>query len=201
MYKGFFKRFVDIVVSAIALLLLSPVFIFVVIALTVANRGTPFFVQYRPGLNTKGFNIIKFKTMNDKKDDFGELLFDSQRITPVGSILRKTSLDELPQLINVFMGHMSLVGPRPLLFKYIPLYQKSQIRRHEVRPGITGWAQVNGRNAISWTNRFTLDIWYVDNVSLLTDIKILYMTLVNVFNGKDTEHVLLEGERGFDGFN
>lgn len=181
MYKNFFKRLIDFVAAFCGLVLLSPIFIIVMIGLYVANQGKPFFFQARPGKDERIFKIIKFKTMNDKKDANGNLLPDAERITPVGAFVRKTSLDEIPQLINVLKGDMSLVGPRPLLVQYLPLYNEKQKRRHEVRPGITGWAQVNGRNAISWQQKFEYDVWYVDHVSLMLDIKILFLTLKKVF--------------------
>src|SRR5690554_8229415 len=154
------------------------------IGLSIANRGRPFFFQKRPGKNEKMFKIIKFKTMNDKKDLEGNLLSDAERLTAVGKFVRKTSLDEIPQLLNVIKGDMSLIGPRPLLVDYLPLYNSIQKRRHEVRPGITGWAQVNGRNAISWEQKFNYDVWYVNNISLALDIKILFMTILKVFKSE-----------------
>lgn len=181
MYKSFFKRVFDFLAAFFGLLVLSPVFIVVLVGLFVANQGKPFFFQARPGKGERIFKIIKFKTMNDKKDTNGNLLSDAERLTKIGSFVRKTSLDEIPQLINVFKGDMSLIGPRPLLVHYLPLYDEIQKRRHEVRPGITGWAQVNGRNAISWQQKFALDVWYVDHVSLRLDIKILFLTLKKVF--------------------
>ena len=180
MYKFFLKRVIDFLIALIALILLSPVFIVVTILLYFANEGKPFFVQARPGLNEKIFNIIKFKTMNDKKDSQGNYMPDSERLTLIGSFIRQTSLDELPQLINVLKGDMSLIGPRPLLPQYLSLYDESQRQRHNIRPGITGWAQVNGRNAISWTMKFELDIWYINNVSLATDCKVMFLTLKKV---------------------
>ena len=181
MYKNFFKRFIDFLLALLGFLLLSPVFLLVCIGLCFANKGKPFFVQHRPGKNERIFQIIKFKTMNDKKDAEGNLLPDDQRLTAIGAFVRKTSLDEIPQLINVLKGDMSLIGPRPLLVQYLPLYNQEQKRRHEVRPGITGWAQVNGRNAISWKQKFEYDVWYVDNISFALDIRILFLTLKKVF--------------------
>ena len=181
MYKDYLKRFFDFMVALFGLALLSPIFIVVTIGLFIANSGKPFFFQTRPGKNEKVFKIVKFKTMNDKKDKNGDLLPDAERLTKIGSFVRKTSLDEVPQLINVLKGDMSLVGPRPLLVHYLPLYNETQKRRHEVRPGITGWAQVNGRNAISWQQKFDYDVWYVENVSLMLDIRILFLTLKKVF--------------------
>ena len=175
------KRIFDILVALIGLLFLSPIFLFVMIGLSIANKGKPFFLQKRPGKNEKIFSIIKFKTMNDKKDAEGNLLSDAERLTPIGAFVRKTSLDEIPQLINVLKGDMSMIGPRPLLIQYLPLYSPQQKRRHEVRPGITGWAQVNGRNAISWEQKFAYDVWYVDNVSLTLDFKIGLMTIFKIF--------------------
>lgn len=161
--------------------MLSPIFLLVMICLFFANQGKPFFFQKRPGKHGEIFSIIKFKTMNDKKDKNGNLLSDAERLTPVGIFVRKTSLDEIPQLINVIKGDMSLIGPRPLLVQYLPIYNNHQARRHEVRPGITGWAQVNGRNAISWKQKFDYDVWYVDNISFLLDIKIIFLTIKKVF--------------------
>lgn len=181
MYKSVFKRIIDLFLALIGFLILSPIFLLVTIGLYFANQGKPFFFQKRPGKNGKVFNIIKFKTMNDKKDKEGNLLHDSERLTSIGSFVRKTSLDEIPQLINVIKGDMSLIGPRPLLVQYLPLYNSHQARRHEVRPGITGWAQVNGRNAISWEEKFNLDVWYVDHLSLTLDLKIFFKTIKKVF--------------------
>lgn len=181
MYRFFFKRFFDFSMALIAFLLLLPVFLFIVVCLFISNSGKPFFFQKRPGLNGRVFSIIKFKTMNDRKDKSGNLLPDSDRLTKIGSFVRKTSLDEVPQLLNVIIGDMALVGPRPLLVQYLPLYNKFQNRRHEVRPGITGWAQVNGRNAISWEQKFKYDVWYVDNLSFSLDLKIFFLTIKKVF--------------------
>ncbi|WP_310556227.1 sugar transferase [Flavobacterium sp.] len=180
MYSKFFKRIFDIFASIIAIVIFSSIFIFVTIALFFANQGKPFFFQERPGKKGKIFKIIKFKTMNDKKDSFGNLLSDAERLTNIGSFVRKTSLDEIPQLINVLKGDMSLVGPRPLLPQYLHLYSNFQNRRHEVKPGITGWAQVNGRNAISWEKKFEYDVWYVENISFKIDFKIIYLTIIKV---------------------
>lgn len=181
MYRGLIKRLLDFFVSLIALLILSPVLIIVSVWLYFVNEGAGvFFTQDRPGKNNRIFRLIKFKTMNDKRDKDGKLLPDGERLTKAGRLVRSTSLDEIPQLINVLKGDMSLIGPRPLLLKYLPLYNAEQARRHEVRPGITGWAQVNGRNAISWEEKFELDVWYVDHVSFLLDIKILLKTVYNV---------------------
>lgn len=180
MYKTLFKPVLDFTVALICLLLLSPIFTLSTVALVIGNNGKIFFLQKRPGQNTRVFCIIKFKTMNDGKDAHGNLLPDCQRLTKVGSILRKASLDEIPQLLNVLKGEMSLVGPRPLLIEYLSLYNDDQKRRHEVKPGITGWAQVNGRNAISWEEKFKLDVWYVDNQSFWLDMKILWLTIRKV---------------------
>lgn len=182
MYKKYLKRFIDIILSFFALLLLSPIIIVLWIWLTFANNGSgALFFQERPGKDTKIFKVVKFKTMTDERDKNGNLLPDEKRLTKVGKFVRSTSLDELPQLWNVLKGDMSLIGPRPLLPEYLPLYSPEQSRRHEVRPGITGWAQVNGRNVISWTKRFELDVWYVDNMSFLLDIKIFFLTIKKVF--------------------
>lgn len=180
MYKNFIKPAIDFVLALVGFLFLSPVFVLVTIGLFFANDGKPFFFQLRPGKDGKIFKIIKFKTMTDKKDENGNLLPDADRLTKIGSFVRKTSLDEIPQLLNVIKGDMSLVGPRPLLPKYLELYNDFQRRRNEVKPGITGWAQVNGRNSISWEKKFEYDVWYVDNVSFLLDIKILIMTVLKV---------------------
>lgn len=176
----YLKRIIDFTLGTFACLLLLPVFLCVGAGLFVANSGKPFFTQLRPGRQGKIFRIIKFKTMNDKRDTAGNLLPDKDRLTPVGRMVRATSLDEIPQLLNVIKGDMSLVGPRPLLVKYLDRYTPEQARRHEVRPGITGWAQVNGRNAISWEERFRLDVYYVDNYSLALDLKIIWLTLKKV---------------------
>jgi lipopolysaccharide/colanic/teichoic acid biosynthesis glycosyltransferase len=180
MYKTILKLTFDFIVALVGIILLSPILFLVIIGLYIANQGKPFFFQLRPGKNGAIFKIIKFKTMNDKKDFDGKLLSDELRLTKMGKFVRKTSLDELPQLINVVMGDMSLIGPRPLLPQYLPLYTPEQNRRHEVKPGITGWAQVNGRNAISWDKKFELDVWYVNNISFKTDLKILLLTVFKV---------------------
>lgn len=184
MYRNFFKRILDFICSLIGFIILLPIFLFLTIFLTIANNGKPFFFQQRPGKNNKIFEVVKFRTMNDKKDAQGNLLSDKDRLTSLGRFIRKTSLDEIPQLINVIKGDMSLVGPRPLLLEYLPLYNEEQIRRHEVRPGITGWAQINGRNAISWKDKFELDVWYVDNISISLDIRILLQTILKVFKSE-----------------
>lgn len=180
MYIEFVKRIADFFVALIALALLAPILLFLTILLAIANSGKPFFLQKRPGKNAKIFTLIKFRTMNDKKDQNGYLLPDKQRISKIGRFVRNASLDEILQLINVIKGDMSIVGPRPLLVAYLPLYNDEQAKRHLVRPGITGWAQVNGRNAISWEKRFELDVWYVQNISFTTDMKILIQTIKKV---------------------
>lgn len=181
MYTTFFKRFLDFLLAFIALLIASPLLLIITVLLAFVNNGKPFFFQSRPGLNKKLFNIIKFKTMNDKKDLDGKLLSDSLRLTKTGNFVRKTSLDEVPQLINVLKGNMSLIGPRPLLVNYLPLYSEVQARRHFVRPGITGWAQINGRNAIDWETKFKLDVFYVENLNFKLDCLILLKTIYKVF--------------------
>lgn len=188
----------DFITAFLMLLILSPLFIIVLILLIIQNNGRPFFYQWRPGKNQNGFHIIKFKSMRDAKDNNGNLLPDVQRITPLGNFIRKFSLDELPQLLNVLRGDMSLIGPRPLLFKYIPLYNSEQNRRHEVRPGITGWAQVNGRNSISWHQKFVLDVYYVDHLSFALDMKILWLTVLKVLK---TEGVNQSAQRPMQPFN
>ena len=184
MYKTIFKRIIDFLVALIGFIILSPIFVVVTIALFFANQGKPFFFQLRPGLYGRIFKIVKFKTMNDKKDVNGKLLPDADRLTRIGSFVRKTSLDEIPQLLNVIKGEMSLIGPRPLLVHYLDLYSDFQNRRHEVKPGITGWAQVNGRNAISWDKKFELDVWYVDHLSFILDLKILFKTVLKVIKSE-----------------
>ncbi len=184
MYRSFFKPLLDFLIALIGFIILSPIFIICVIFLMIANNGKPFFFQARPGKNGKIFKVIKFKTMNDKKDLNGNLLPDAERLTAVGSFIRKTSLDEIPQLLNVIKGDMSLIGPRPLLVEYLPLYSKEQSRRHVVKPGITGWAQVNGRNAISWEEKFKYDIYYVDHLSFALDFKIFFRTIEKVFKSE-----------------
>lgn len=184
LYRNLFKRWFDFVVSVIAIVIVSPVFLVVTLVLLIANNGKPFFFQLRPGKNSKIFKVIKFKTMNDGRNAAGELLPDAERLTAFGNFVRKTSLDEIPQLLNVIKGDMSLVGPRPLLIEYLPLYSDIHQRRHDVTPGITGWAQVNGRNSINWDQKFDLDIWYVENMSFMLDIKILFMTVLKVFKSE-----------------
>jgi lipopolysaccharide/colanic/teichoic acid biosynthesis glycosyltransferase len=184
MYPTFFKPTLDFLLSLIALLILSPLFLLIILLLTIANSGHPFFTQTRPGKSARLFKVIKFKTMNEKRDAAGKLLPDAQRLTTVGKFIRKTSLDEIPQLLNVLKGDMSLIGPRPLLVEYLPLYNKEQIRRHEVKPGITGWAQINGRNAITWEQKFKYDVYYVDNCSFVLDLIILIKTIEKVFKSE-----------------
>lgn len=198
MYKSFFKRLIDFAIVFIALLILWPFLLIITICLHFANKGAGvFFTQERPGKNGKIFKVIKFKSMTDDKDKDGKLLPNEQRVTKIGLLIRKTSVDELPQLFNVLKGDMSLVGPRPLLSRYLDLYTPEQARRHEVRPGITGWAQVNGRNAITWTKKFELDVWYVDHCSLFLDVKIVFKTIVNVLRRKD----IAISTGGFNGNN
>lgn len=203
MYKHFFKRVLDFCISLIAIIIISPILLVVTIWLYFANKGAgAFFFQERPGKDAKLFKVIKFKSMTDERDAEGNLLPNEQRITKIGKFIRATSLDELPQLFNVLKGDMSLIGPRPLVPRYLELYSKEQMRRHAVRPGITGWAQVNGRNSISWTKKFELDVWYVDHVSLWLDIKIIWMTVMNVIQRKDIDSD--DGKVGavsFDGSN
>lgn len=186
MYAHFLKRLFDFCISLVAIIVLGPILVVVTVWLHFANKGAgAFFTQERPGKDAKVFRVIKFKTMTDERDADGNLLPDVQRLTRVGKVVRSLSLDELPQLFNVLKGDMALIGPRPLLVKYLPLYSKEQMRRHEVRPGITGWAQVNGRNAITHTKKFEYDVWYVDHLSFALDVKILWMTVVNVLRRKD----------------
>ncbi len=203
MYKYFFKRIFDFTISFVALLLLSPILIIVTILLIIFNEGaSAFFLQRRPGKNGRIFKIIKFRTMNNKTDDNGVLLPDLMRVTKLGNFIRKTSIDELPQLFNVLKGDMSLIGPRPLLEQYLPLYNEEQAKRHNIRPGITGWAQVNGRNCLSWNDRFKLDVWYVENLSLWLDIKIIVLTIIKVFksdsinNSNVTKKITMENFNG-----
>ena len=199
MYRKYFKRIIDFLISLLALICLSPILLVVTIWLHFANKGAgAFFLQERPGKDAKIFKIIKFKTMTDERDADGNLLPDAQRLTKAGKFVRSTSIDELPQLINVLKGDMALIGPRPLRTYYLPLYSKEQNRRHDVRPGITGWAQCNGRNAISWTEKFKLDVWYVDHCSFMLDLKILFMTIKKVFI---REGISLEGQATTVPFN
>lgn len=182
MYQSILKPFFDFLGAMVLLLLASPIFIVLLAILALSNKGHPFFLQRRPGKNERIFTIVKFRTMNNKKGENGNLLPDSKRLTKVGRFVRSTSLDELPQLLNVLKGEMSFVGPRPLLPEYLPLYSAAQKKRHHVKPGITGWAQVNGRNAISWEQKFEYDVWYVDNICFTLDIHILWKTALKVFN-------------------
>lgn len=199
MYKFFFKRVLDFSVVFCVLLLIWPILLLITVWLHFANKGAgAFFFQRRPGKEGKIFKVIKFKTMTDERDEYGKLLPDADRLTKVGRFVRSTSIDELPQLINVLKGDMALIGPRPLLPQYLSLYSKEQARRHEVRPGITGWAQVNGRNAISWTKKFELDVWYVDHCSFLLDLQIFFLTIKKVFI---REGISQEGQATMEFFN
>jgi lipopolysaccharide/colanic/teichoic acid biosynthesis glycosyltransferase len=202
MYKHFFKRLFDFLISLVVLLLISWLLIIIAIWLHFANKGAGvFFTQDRPGKNAKIFKVIKFKTMTDERDAEGNLLPDAQRLTKVGKFVRSTSIDELPQLINVLKGDMALIGPRPLLPQYLPLYSPEQARRHEVRPGISGWAQCHGRNAISWTEKFKLDVWYVDHVSLMTDLKVIWITIMKVIKRADINEAGHATMEAFNGHN
>ena len=202
MYKNYIKRFFDVLIAGIALFLIGWFLIIIAIWLHFANKGAgAFFFQERPGKDAKIFKVIKFKTMTDERDAEGNLLPDEQRITTVGKFVRSTSIDELPQLINVLKGDMALIGPRPLLVQYLPLYSPEQARRHEVRPGISGWAQCHGRNAISWTEKFKLDVWYVDHVSLITDLKVIFITIKNVLMRKDINSATSATMEYFNGNN
>ena len=202
MYKHFFKRLIDFLIVFCTLLVIWPFLLIITIWLHYVNKGAgAFFFQERPGLNGKVFKIIKFKTMTDEKDADGNLLPDEDRITSVGRFIRNTSIDELPQLINVLKGEMALIGPRPLLVQYLPLYSKKHLRRHEVRPGITGWAQCHGRNAISWSEKFNLDVWYVDHVSFFVDIKIILLTIKKVLFREDINSENSATMEDFNGYN
>ena len=202
MYKFFLKRILDFIISLFALICIIPILIIVAIWLHFANKGAGvFFTQNRPGKDAKIFKVIKFKTMTDERDADGKLLPDTQRLTKVGRFVRSTSVDELPQLFNVLKGDMSLIGPRPLLPGYLPLYSKEQMRRHEVRPGITGWAQCHGRNAISWTERFKLDVWYVDHCTLWTDLKVIWITIIKILKRADINNEAAATMYPFDGTN
>jgi lipopolysaccharide/colanic/teichoic acid biosynthesis glycosyltransferase len=202
MYKNFFKRLIDFTIALVALSIIWPFLLIVTIWLHFANKGAgAFFFQERPGKDGKIFKVIKFKTMTDERDANGELLPDADRLTKVGAFVRSTSIDELPQLINVLKGDMALIGPRPLLVQYLPLYSKEQMRRHEVRPGISGWAQCHGRNQISWTEKFKLDVWYVDNLSLLTDLKVIFITIKKVLFREDINSDNDATMEDFDGTN
>ena len=199
MYKHFFKRFFDFWIALIALICISPILLIVTIWLHFANKGAgAFFFQDRPGKDAKIFKVIKFKTMTDERDKEGNLLPDADRLTKVGKFVRSTSIDELPQLINVLKGDMALIGPRPLLVQYLPLYTKEQMRRHEVRPGISGWAQCHGRNNISWTEKFKLDVWYVDHISLFTDLQVIWITIMKVLKRADINE---DGQATMEVFN
>lgn len=199
MYKNFFKRILDFTIVLVVLLIIWPILLVITLWLHIANKGAgAFFTQLRPGKNGKLFKVIKYKTMTDERDQQGNLLPDAQRLTKVGKFVRSTSIDELPQLINVLKGDMALIGPRPLLPQYLPLYSKEQARRHEVRPGITGWAQINGRNAISWTKKFEYDVWYVDHCSFWLDLKIAFLTIKKVFI---REGISQEGQATMEFFN
>ena len=202
MYKNFFKRIFDFWISLVALIFISPILLVITIWLHFANKGAgAFFTQNRPGKNAKIFKVIKYKTMTDERDADGKLLPDEMRLTKVGKFVRSTSIDELPQLINVLKGDMALIGPRPLLVKYLPLYSAEQARRHEVRPGISGWAQCHGRNAISWTEKFKLDVWYVDHCTLWTDMKVIFITIKNVLMRKDINSATAATMDVFNGHN
>ena len=202
MYKRCLKRVIDFILVFIVLAVIWPILLLITIWLHFANKGAgAFFTQERPGKNEKIFRVIKFKTMTDERDTDGNLLPDAQRLTKVGRFVRSTSIDELPQLINVLKGDMALIGPRPLLPQYLPLYSKEQARRHEVRPGITGWAQVNGRNAISWSKKFELDVWYVDHCSFLLDLKIIFMTIKKVFVREGINSDTSATMEAFNGYN
>ena len=202
MYKNFFKRVIDFFIVLTVLLMIWPILLVITIWLHFANKGAgAFFFQERPGKNGKIFKVIKFKTMTDERDAEGNLLPDAERLTKVGKFVRSTSIDELPQLVNVLKGDMALIGPRPLLVQYLPLYSKEQARRHEVRPGITGWAQCHGRNAISWTEKFKLDVWYVDHVSFITDIKVIFITIKKVLFREDINSATSATMEYFDGTN
>lgn len=201
MYRHFFKNLLDFLIAFTALLVLSPLLIPIIVLLALANRGKPFFFQKRPGKNEHIFSIIKFKTMTDEKDRNGNLLPDDKRLTGVGKFVRKTSIDEIPQLINVLKGDMSLIGPRPLLPQYLPLYSERQKKRHEVKPGITGWAQVNGRNAISWTKKFEYDVWYVENLSFGLDLSIIFKTIKKVIISEGINTANMATTEAFNGKN
>ena len=202
MYKSFFKRIIDFTIVLFVLLLIWPILLCITIWLHFANKGAgAFFTQERPGKDGKIFKVIKFKTMTDEKDAEGNLLPDEVRLTKVGKFVRSTSIDELPQLINVLKGDMSIIGPRPLLPQYLPLYSPEQARRHEVRPGITGWAQCHGRNAITWTEKFKLDVWYVDNISFWTDVKVVFITAKKVLFREDINSATAATMEYFDGTN
>lgn len=199
MYPDYIKPVLDFLGALIGLIIVSPFIIVITVILYFVNSGQPFFIQARPGRKGHPFNIIKFKTMNEKRDSHGKLLPDRERLTKTGWFLRRTSLDELPQLINVLKGELSLIGPRPLMMKYLPLYNEEQARRHEVKPGITGWAQVNGRNTISFEEKFEKDLYYINNLSFWLDMKILYLTVITFFKRKEVNSTNLEEMIFFEG--
>ncbi len=202
MYKHFFKRFFDFWIALIVLIILSPLLLFVTIWLHFANKGAgAFFLQERPGYKGRLFRVVKFKTMTDERDANGKLLDDEHRLTPIGKFIRSTSIDELPQFLNVLKGDMALIGPRPLLVQYLPLYSQEQMRRHDVRPGITGWAQCHGRNELSWTKKFELDVWYVDHISLATDIKVVWLTIKTILRREGISHEGMATMEYFNGNN
>ncbi len=202
MYKHFFKRFFDFWIALIVLIILSPLLLFVTIWLHFANKGAgAFFLQERPGYKGRLFRVVKFKTMTDERDANGKLLDDEHRLTPIGKFIRSTSIDELPQFLNVLKGDMALIGPRPLLVQYLPLYSQEQMRRHDVRPGITGWAQCHGRNELSWTKKFELDVWYVDHISLATDIKVVWLTIKTILRREGISHEGMATMEYFNGSN
>ena len=202
MYKHFLKRLFDFIIVLVVLIVIWPILLIIGIWLHFANHGAgAFFLQERPGKNGKIFKVIKFKTMTDERDSSGNLLSDEQRLTPIGRFIRSTSIDELPQLINVLKGDMALIGPRPLLVQYLPLYTAEQARRHEVRPGITGWAQCHGRNAISWQEKFKLDVWYVDHISFMIDLKVIFITIKKVLSREDINSSTSATMELFDGTN
>ncbi|MDR0865155.1 MAG: sugar transferase [Candidatus Symbiothrix sp.] len=198
MYKKYFKRMIDFTAALFGIILLSPFFVIIIIVLSIVNKGKPFFFQQRPGKNGQLFTLVKFRTMNEKKDEQGQLLPDMQRLTKTGAFLRKYSLDELSNLWNVLIGDMSLIGPRPLLKEYLPLYSEKQAKRHDICSGVTGWAQINGRNAISWQQKFELDVWYVENLSFSLDMKIFFQTMKKIFQ---THNVNASEELTMEWFN
>tara|TARA_B110000027_G_scaffold126590_1_gene145115 strand:- start:1104 stop:1703 length:600 start_codon:yes stop_codon:yes gene_type:complete len=199
MYRKIIKRFFDILIGFTGLILFSPIFLIIIVGLSIYNFGNPFFYQKRPGKNAVLFKIIKFKTMSDKMDDNGKLLPDAKRLSKLGKLLRKTSLDELPQIINVLKGDMTIIGPRPLLPEYLAFYSNRQKKRHLVKPGITGWAQINGRNAISWEDKFEFDVWYVENLSFTLDFKIFLMTFIKVLKSEGINNINSTTAKPFDG--
>jgi undecaprenyl phosphate N,N'-diacetylbacillosamine 1-phosphate transferase len=201
MYRYFFKRLIDFAISLTGFIILFPVFILVTIILSYSNRGAPFFFQRRPGKNEIIFSVIKFKTMNDRKDSNGKLLPDKDRLTPLGKFIRSTSLDEIPQLLNVIKGDMSLIGPRPLLESYLGLYNEIHKHRHDIKPGITGWAQVNGRNSIEWSDKFDLDIYYLNNLSFSLDLKIIFLTFQKVFKRDGINFLSTNQNKYFTGYS